>query len=150
MNPLPDKMSDLLELAIKDAQSLDPNVYILHMDMWHHPDLDTNTCYVCLAGAVMAKELGDKPSQSIIPSDHTTVVTEKLTAINKLRVGDVYTAAVLLNCSKQKLQKIGELQFNNDSFEKACNHAKRFSHKPWHDNWSAHLNLVKVLREHNL
>lgn len=57
MKKLPKKMSALLRLAVRDAQACesDPR-YELHMDTWHSASVEDNgVCFVCMAGAVMAK-----------------------------------------------------------------------------------------------
>ena len=58
---LPEKLSDLLDLAVSDAIKCeeDPR-YRLNMDTYHTPEKDG--CHVCLAGAVMAQTMGAKPT----------------------------------------------------------------------------------------
>jgi hypothetical protein len=64
-NKLPDKLSDLIRLAVKDAQTVAklPG-YKLDMRMWHQPK-DDDTCNVCLAGSVMANTLGADRRESL-------------------------------------------------------------------------------------
>ena len=56
--PPPDKLSDLLELAIADARRLDRARYTPMWMTWHRPRLQDGKCMVCLAGGVIAATLG--------------------------------------------------------------------------------------------
>ena len=52
---LPEKASDLLELAVRDAMAVAKmKGYKLDMGTWHSPN---GVCRVCMAGAVMARTL---------------------------------------------------------------------------------------------
>ena len=51
---LPTKPSDLLELAVQSALSLDPSEYTPDALYYHHPRPLDGTCHVCLAGGVIA------------------------------------------------------------------------------------------------
>ena len=65
-NGLPNKLSDLLELAMKDVRAIeeDPR-YRLDMSHWHMPSIETpGVCLVCMAGAVMANTLEISPTQN--------------------------------------------------------------------------------------
>lgn len=60
MTTLPDKLSDLLELALGDLEKVEamPEVYEVDMSDWHLPQRDEfggrcGRCTVCLAGAVI-------------------------------------------------------------------------------------------------
>lgn len=67
---LPDKLSDLLELAVNDAMSLEnSNNYVLNMLDWHSPYVETTgtKCNVCMAGAVMACTLKVPSYQKMFP-----------------------------------------------------------------------------------
>jgi len=61
MSVLPDKIGDLIRVAIKDLEECeaDPN-YLIEMDYWHYPVGLGNKkiCMVCLARSVMAKTIG--------------------------------------------------------------------------------------------
>jgi hypothetical protein len=58
MQILPDKTSELLEVALRDLEACeaDPK-YRVAMHTWHHYLTPEDVCLVCLAGAVMAKSL---------------------------------------------------------------------------------------------
>ena len=56
--PPPEKLSDLLELAIADARKLDHDHYVPDWSVWHRPRPLDNKCQICLAGAVIAGTLG--------------------------------------------------------------------------------------------
>lgn len=87
---LPEKMSDLIRVALKDMAlcEADP-CYAIHMMDWHTPS--KGVCKVCLAGAVMAKTLEVSVEGRFVPSyfKETPDNRHKLYALNDLRIGDV-------------------------------------------------------------
>ena len=107
----PDKLSDLIELAISDACKLDHNAYMPNFNTWHLPGPNKEKCMVCLAGAVIAGTLGCSTETWItgiyIPSSNradpeslTTTITGK--ALRADRTGDRREAARVIrssNCS---------------------------------------------------
>lgn len=103
MKQLPDKMSDLLKLALKDEAKAERSPrYIMDMDQWHEPDLDWDngkklgfqvSCHVCFAGAVMSFSLGGEWGKTLGPEDFRNGNVQKLHALDMLRRGKVYAAA---------------------------------------------------------
>jgi hypothetical protein len=95
MNTLPDKPSDLLEVALRDLEAVeqDPK-YRVRMDVWHEPAKHINDpCQVCLAGAVMAKSLETSNLVRRWPCDFSDKDTlRKLRALDDMRVGAVSEA----------------------------------------------------------
>lgn len=88
MTRLPDKLSDLLELAVNDAEAIEKTPgYVLRMGTWHYFERDTNTCMVCMAGAVMARSLGVERDRSVDLWAYDKDTTEKLARIDDLRTG---------------------------------------------------------------
>ena len=99
---LPDQLSDLLELAVRDMRSLDrqryfPNAYEWHVPMQFYgdgvpPTDDGRRCACCLAGSVMAQTLKTPITENQCPYMYEMPemdgVTEKLTAIDSARMGD--------------------------------------------------------------
>ena len=69
--PPPAKLSDLILLAIKDARALDRSIYWPDYGVWHEIEVVANPvepyveCHVCLAGAVIAETLGERPETTI-------------------------------------------------------------------------------------
>lgn len=96
--PLPDKLADLLELALDDLTEVekDPG-YRVRMNTWHEPDKHDGlfVCTVCLAGAVLARG-GVSREIDAIPSQFEPDVEVKLAAINELRIGNVQSALAAL------------------------------------------------------
>ena len=90
MTALPDKPSQLLRLAVKDAQlcQQDPN-YRLDMGTWHSPV--GSLCFVCMAGAVMAKTLKLPGDISARPSWSKE---DKLHVINAMREGFLFVGPI--------------------------------------------------------
>lgn len=86
-SPLPDKLSDLIEVALRDLELVENDKrYTVNMDWWHRSG---DTCLVCLAGSVMAKSLDVSPDRTRYPNDFDDKTEAKLGALNWARVGDV-------------------------------------------------------------
>lgn len=93
-NTLPDKPSDLIELAINDLEKIERSKqYTVNMEDWHTPiyqhqdyNLQMNTCEVCLAGAVMAKTLKTPYGRGVSPANFEGL-EGKLHALNLFRTG---------------------------------------------------------------
>lgn len=93
MRRLPRKLSSLLRAAVTDAQTLqkDPR-YTLNMGMYHQAA--SKTCYVCMAGAVMARRLECAPNETVIPDRQRLGKWEsRLLAIDAMRKGHFEYAA---------------------------------------------------------
>ena len=85
---LPDKLSDLILVAIADLTKAERSPrYRIDMATWHRPNAQ---CAVCLAGAVMAFTLRIPKEQHILP-DHTSTKhsRSKLLALDEIRCGRV-------------------------------------------------------------
>lgn len=102
MKKLPNKPSELIRLAVSDIQKVakDPK-YGIYMGTWHWKDND-GKCYVCLAGAVLAKTLKISRRKSIDPFTLTHPIlglipapksrarlARQLIALNSFREGNV-------------------------------------------------------------
>ena len=103
MTALPNKLSDLLELAVRDAQACAamPELYTLDMSNWHFGRARQGAvhCNVCMAGAVMAQTLKLEPSAHVnVWEGHPVDVAivernrEALSAINHMRTGHMQDA----------------------------------------------------------
>lgn len=89
---LPDKLSELLTLAINDCKVVAKDKrYHLNMHIWHQPlpgdKAHEDTCEVCMAGAVMANTLSVPITRTQEPCDHDIKTQNKLLAINDMRTG---------------------------------------------------------------
>ena len=103
-NALPDKLSELLEVAINDLLSLDREKYTPTWDHWHTPpiDPDKGKCAVCLAGAVIANLDDTSPTSYIDVTEDVTFadnhliddadLLRKLLALDELRSGSIARA----------------------------------------------------------
>lgn len=97
MTELPEKLSELLRLAVSDSLAVEAAGVRLDMGDWLVLRGD-GRCAACMAGAVMFRTLESRPDQpgivnEIAPSCFSGSVPKKLRAINKLRCGEVLTAA---------------------------------------------------------
>lgn len=92
---LPHKLSGCIRIAAEDLRSVeaDPG-YVIDMDTWHkqHGAGGDNRCYVCFAGAVMARELGAPPDETALPEDFGRHNRARLYALDNLRRGRVVGA----------------------------------------------------------
>jgi hypothetical protein len=87
---LPDKLSDLLELALSDLEKVEAlPKYKVDMMQWHTSI--GGVCAVCLAGSVL--EYGRNISASMLPRP----IADKLLAVDALREGRVYAAEFYLS-----------------------------------------------------
>lgn len=88
---LPDKPSELIRVALADLRKVEamPDVYKIDMGDWHAVDDDSNHCFVCLAGSVMAQTLKVDAGSNCEPWDFDEVTCGKLEALNEFRAGCV-------------------------------------------------------------
>ena len=98
MMKLPDKPSELIRLALKDlAEGLKEKQFDVDMDFWVARDPGLPRCTVCLAGAVMVRELGFSTLHDATPSLVGGDTEAKLDALNYLRQGNVEDALIMLD-----------------------------------------------------
>lgn len=95
IDTLRELLPDIVDDAVDDAELLekDPR-YKLAMTIWHEPAgrklaTEYNFCYVCLAGATIARRLGVSAIESVQPSSFETEIYHKLLAIDMVRVGEL-------------------------------------------------------------
>jgi len=88
MNKLPDKYSDLIELAIKDIQLCKKDKrYKIDMSLWHFYNPAQRVCFVCLAGSIMAKTFRDKIEAELFDDSYGASIATKFMFLDGLRVG---------------------------------------------------------------
>ncbi len=99
MSKLSDVPSELINQAVCDLEKIEANPkYEVNMGVWHKPIIRWQDnaptepkCLVCLAGAVIACELG------VLPHEYANIYThcsreeaQKLSALDDLRNGSIY------------------------------------------------------------
>jgi hypothetical protein len=146
VKPLPDKLSDLLELAVNDCKKLKKTPgYILNMGTWHEPVRGAGkrkpVCRVCMAGAIMACELGIPRNHESRPDDFDPEDCSKLGAIDEMRNGHFDQAAHEMGHVSLEYHLAGELKIRV-----RANWMEKDRRAPW----SVYETCVKVLREYNL
>lgn len=89
---LPDKLSELLNLAIEDAKNLDREKYIPLCSEWHlylspvyRGVFPPDTCLVCLAGVVLAGTMRRERTKTVILGKESCEISEKLNALDDMR-----------------------------------------------------------------
>jgi hypothetical protein len=98
---LPDKPSELIRVAIADLEKCERSKkYTVDMGVWH--TYHDKTCYVCLAGSVMAQTMGIDSHKSTTPGllyrdEIPDLEVDKLQALNSLRLGEVGHALSLMD-----------------------------------------------------
>lgn len=95
-DPLPDKLSALIRVALKDLQAVekDPR-YGVNMGFYHttvFPSVKEAGCVVCFAGAVMSCSLEANPEENVYVSEYPVPIFRKLRALNAVRQGNVTEA----------------------------------------------------------
>lgn len=116
---LPDKMSDLLELALGDLERIEKTPgYRVDMNQWVTEAGDK--CFVCLAGSVLATRFGLRNVHAVcdFPSE---AVMFKMKALNWLRLGDARQAAIDLGIPyspvlRQLCRYVTPYDLNRDKF----------------------------------
>ena len=91
----PSRLSDLIEMAIQDARSLDRDIYEPNAREWHLPT--NGICMVCLTGAMIAQTMGEDPETDTEPKDYYEEGwTEALYALNEARSGEYGYALIVM------------------------------------------------------
>ena len=111
-NALPGKLSDLVLLALDDANKLNRDLYSPTRKLWHEPGFYTGSdkCFVCLAGMVIAGRLKGNIELTLSPQQFDYETSQKLDALNAFRLGDFEGA---LECTGQ-IDSEGEGSFDDD------------------------------------
>ncbi len=85
---LPSIPSELIRIAVRDFNlALASDEYRIEMGVWHN--YDGTYCEVCLAGTVIAGELGASVSELAFPQHYSNEISNKLTALDELRCGNL-------------------------------------------------------------
>lgn len=95
-NLLPDKLSDLAELALSDFEKCEsnPRVYVMHTSYWLCM-MHTGRCAVSFAGSVIAQTLGVGTAEYFNNADLSPDNSRKILALDQVSHGNVRRA---LNC----------------------------------------------------
>lgn len=98
---LPDKLSDLIDLALVCLNKAEQNPrYQIDMVTWHEEKVVLSgelKCHICFAGAVIAFALGENPNNFRLPGDYDKDTCNKLRALDSICNGCVYDALRLMD-----------------------------------------------------
>jgi len=104
-NLLPKKLSDCIDVALKDLDDAKKLGFKVDMGRWY--SRGEKTCTVCLAGAVLAREFDLDEFEEVGPTtlyDSDGLITEhdaeRLHALNQLRGGNINEALHMVGRSK--------------------------------------------------
>lgn len=151
---LPDKLSDLLELAVKDAKKIgkDPRYELDMSNNWHMYIEDEKKCRVCLAGSVMACTLNVNPTETVYSYDFSLDTSDKLEALDRLRTGDLFFDLLSEEDEPHLFWKKDlKPQFDVKLVKKAKNLINRsFDSAKGRASWDAYLKAAKLLRKAGL
>lgn len=113
---LPDKLSELLMVALKDLEKAEESPkHQINMRTWHGGSTEHEECEVCLAGSVMAFTLNTPHNEPSYPGLFSINTMRKLLALNHLRVGNV--AAALEAINEPKMREIPASAFQIIAYE---------------------------------
>lgn len=107
MTTLPNKLSDLLELAVRDAQACEsqPEKFYLRMGDWMRLSRSRpGVCEICMAGAIMVNTMGLQPTEDDPRIEPGGVDKMKLWAVDSMRSGDFRTAYA-------EFHELGDMRF---------------------------------------
>lgn len=145
---LPTKLSDLLELAVKDSTTvLRKKNFKEDQGAWYCKS--GRTCYVCMAGAIMANTLKLAPAKSIFDMpDGYNNDARALNSVNAMREGRFTVAYELANncfvptgLSDSQYVTLKEVSWLVSS---------NFSESRGRAPWATYRKAVKILREAGL
>lgn len=97
---LPDKLSDLLELALADLEKAEADPYA-EIDMGEWMNDDGERCLVCLAGSVMRYSIHACRRGLTGPCEFGDEIEMKLLALNRLRLGQIDRACDIMGVRPQ-------------------------------------------------
>ncbi len=146
---LPDKPSDLIEVALNDLRRVRKSKkFKIDMYDWFSGQLD-GRCSVCLAGAVMAKTLNLKVSEgdTLIPNCNLRVspVSAKLEALNSFRTGEVIQGLRDMGIYVDTLSKESVDEFY--AVDGTVPYYSAVNSRPF---FNAMRKMIEVLRKYNL
>lgn len=105
---LPEKPSDLIELALNDLIKVEHDKrYKIDMNEWHRPNGD-GICVVCQAGAVIAKTFKTPPTSLFDFFGASTWDNVRLDALDDIRAGNFegFEASLELNTDLSNLSDV--------------------------------------------
>lgn len=99
MSALPDKLSELIRVAIADNRKLMDNpLYVFNPYVWHDliDDDPHAPCEICIAGGVIAGTLKSDRLKRLSPHDYRPETRVKLGALDCCRLGHLKEAFIHL------------------------------------------------------
>ncbi len=129
MARLPEKLSDLVFVALADLEKVEANEqYIIDMSIWHRPrDFDSDNpsgfetkCIVCLAGSVMSMSLDAELEDELDLDDFEPFEEKRLQALDELRsnmICETVTTVYGFDKVKDAQAKLIEVQYEDDFAE---------------------------------
>jgi hypothetical protein len=108
---LPDKPSELIQLALKDLAQVERMKKTYRVNMGYFHDLIPDSylenpeykCLVCFAGSVMARTLKCDPKKDTSPRDFDIKTGNKLRALDYFRCGNIVDAFGLMGINLPEL-----------------------------------------------
>lgn len=154
---LPDKLSDLIDVAIDDCEAIAKDErYALNMFEWHTPaeyavgadgrdsdDMEDTRCHVCMAGAVMARRLGVEFGSNAGPGIFDDELELKLETIDLVRTGSVGAALAHMGATESEINGQAAHLAHDVIF-------KGFDNTVCRSPWSAYREAARILREAGL
>lgn len=112
---LPNKLSDLIDLALGDLEAVEQDKrYKVDMNNWHRPN---GECKVCFAGSVIAHSLGARRTREIKPESFEAHTKVRLYALDYIRKGIVCCALNDIGARPDDLPCCDESTFDATAYE---------------------------------
>ena len=148
-NKLPDKKFELLRLAIKDFKKVlaAPDQYTPNMYFWHYDGFSDSapTCYVCLAGSVIAFTLEGPELDVLDPYDFDDDTRDKLKSLEHLRRGDLDEVFEYVDLPEE----VADFPTYNNYFRN-LEYDKEVTYKKWDFEFQYWGKLADLLEKHDL
>lgn len=114
---LPDKPSDLIELALADLEKIEQDGrYEVDMSEAFHEPIG-GVCIVCFAGCVIAGTIGRSPGDEVYPRECGKSDNRKLYALDSFRCGHIAAALQWLGINHRDLdlpEEFGVTSYEDD------------------------------------
>ena len=143
---LPEKLSDLIRVAITDMEKIDskPHLYRVDMGEWHKRE-DHGICKVCFAGAVMAETLHTPHHRTVNFHHFPHPLKMKFGALDQIKDGDVEMS--LWYMSRAKDPQSDRIADHEAKAAKRIEQMLNYELLSWHDDKDSFLSQMRLVAD---